>query len=96
VTLAADFIGRTLLDTNRLVSQDRTFRFHTRTDPTIREAVRSEVVTESGNLNLMLGSVGVKVNPVGRLLLVANVLFKIGNNGLQDDITPVFGIDYTF
>jgi hypothetical protein len=38
----------------------------------------------------------VKVNVVGRLLLVANVLFAIGDRGLQDELTPVFGLDYSF
>ena len=32
----------------------------------------------------MLGSAGIKINPVGNLLIVGNVLFKIGDNGLQD------------
>ena len=44
----------------------------------------------------VLGSVGLKVNPVGNLLVVGNVLFSIGTGGLQDKVTPVFGIDYTF
>ena len=64
--------------------------------PTIRQTTRPDLTTESGNLNLLLGSVGLKVNPVGNLLLVGNVLFSIGTGGLQDKVTPVFGIDYTF
>ena len=47
-------------------------------------------------MGLYLASVGFKVNPVGRLLLVGNLLVSIGSNGLQDRITPVFGIDYAF
>jgi hypothetical protein len=38
----------------------------------------------------------VKINPVGRLLISANVLFKLNDGGLQDKVTPVFGIDYSF
>ena len=45
---------------------------------------------------MLLGSAGIKVNPAGRLLLMANVLFAIGDSGLQDKLTPVFGIDYSF
>jgi hypothetical protein len=96
VSLAADFIGRTLLNTDKVVDHTSVFQYRTRTDPTVLQTTRQELATEKGNLNLMLGSVGIKINPVGRLLLVVNALFKIGNNGLQDDLTPTFGIDYTF
>ena len=43
-----------------------------------------------------VGSAGIKVNPASRLLLMVNVLFGIGDSGLQDTLTPVFGIDYSF
>jgi hypothetical protein len=33
---------------------------------------------------------------VGHLLLVGNVLLAIGNTGLQDKVTPSFGIEYSF
>jgi len=96
VTLIGDLVGRTLLDTERLVENPRVFRYTQRTDPTIREATRSELTTRPGDLTLLLGSVGLKINPAGRLLLVGNVLFSIGEGGLQDRVTPVFGLDYTF
>lgn len=96
VTLTADFLGRTLLDADRLVRRDRLFENVLRTDPTVRQTTRISTETETGNLNLMIGSAGIKVNPVGRLLLMVNLLFGIGDSGLQDDVTPVFGIDYSF
>ncbi len=96
VTITADFIGRTLLDTERVVDQQRTFRFDLRNNPTVRTVTRTELTTTTGNVNLMLGSAGIKINPVGNLLIVGNVLFKIGNHGLQDSVTPVVGLDYTF
>lgn len=96
VTLTADFIGRTLRDANRVVIEPRTFRFVQRTDPTVRETSRLTPVAEQGNLNVYLGSAGLKINPVGRLLLVGNVLFAVGNSGLQDRVIPTFGIDYSF
>ena len=55
-----------------------------RTDPTIRQTTRISPETTTGNLNLLLGSAGIKVNPVGRLLLMVNVLFALGDSGLQD------------
>jgi hypothetical protein len=96
VTLTGDYIGRTLLDTEYLVEQSRAFRYSPRTDPSVYSIERTTVGSATGNLGLSLASVGIKVNPVGRLLLVGNVLIAVGSNGLQDDITPVFGIDYTF
>jgi hypothetical protein len=96
ITLTADFLGRTLIDAQRLVDRTTVFRYAVRNSKTILEAPRTEAAIASGNLNLLLGSVGVKINPVGRLLIVANVLFSIGKDGLQDKITPVFGFDYSF
>ena len=97
VTLTADFIGRTLLDAQQLTDEERTFQFRFRPPAnTTMNVTRSQLTTTTANVNLMLGSAGIKINPVGNLLLVGNVLFKIGSNGLQDEVTPVFGIDYTF
>ena len=97
VTLTADFLGRTLRDAQRLVDRDTVFQYATtRTSKTILEATRTEAAIASGDLNLFLGSVGLKINPVGRLLIVANVLFSLGSGGLQDKITPIFGLDYSF
>jgi hypothetical protein len=96
VTFAADFIGRTLIDASKFVESDRVFQFRTRTDPTIRETTRTTPGSTKGNLNVLLGSAGIKVNPVGRLLFVGNVLFALGQDGLQDKVTPVFGLEYDF
>jgi hypothetical protein len=96
LTIAADFVGRTLLDAERLVLEERTFRYRTQADPTVQEAVRTTPGTETGSLGLYLASVGFKLNPFGRLLIVGNVLIAVGDGGLQDDVTPVIGIDYSF
>ncbi len=96
VTIAADFVGRTLLDANELVQGTQTYQFTRRLDSTVRSVERPVLTTQQTNLGLYLGSVGIKINPVGRLLLVGNVLLAIGDGGLQDTVTPVFGIDYSF
>lgn len=96
VSLTADFLGRTLRDAERLVERERTFRNRTRLSPAVTTITRVTPVVERGNLNVFLGSAGIKINPVGRLLLVGNVLFALGDSGLQDKVTPVFGIDYSF
>jgi hypothetical protein len=48
------------------------------------------------DLHLLLGSVGVKVNPFGNLLLTTNVLFPLIKNGLTDKLTWMAGFDYSF
>jgi hypothetical protein len=53
-------------------------------------------VTETGDVNQILGSVGVKINPFGNFLLTLNGLFPLNNEGLQDGFTPLIGIDYSF
>ena len=95
-TFTADFLGRTLLDADRLVLRERVFQNVLRTDPTVRQSTRISPEITTGNLDLLLGSAGLKVNPAGRLLVMVNVLFAIGDSGLQDKVTPVFGIDYSF
>jgi hypothetical protein len=96
VTITADLIGRTLFDTDRLVDHERTFAYERQRSTVVETTTRVETVTEKGNLTLFLGSAGVKINVIGRLLLVGNVLFSIGDRGLQDHLTPVVGVDYSF
>ena len=96
LTITADFLGRTLLDAQRLVLEQRTFSYVQRLDPTVREAVRTTPGSATSNMGLYLGSIGFKLNPFGRLLVVGNVLVSLGDNGLQDKVTPVVGLDYSF
>jgi hypothetical protein len=99
LTVTADVVGRTLIDAERLVESTFIHNFRLLADPigTRRNETRPLFVTETGNMNLVLGSVGFKLNPFGRLLVSANLLFPLTkNNGLQDDLTPVFAIDYNF
>jgi hypothetical protein len=97
VSFAADFIGRTMIDAPRVNFEERTLRSSLRLSPsTVNTTTVETPVPTTGNLNLWLASAGLKINPAGRLLLVANVLFALGDDGLQDKVTPVFGIDYTF
>lgn len=52
--------------------------------------------TEGQDLHLLLGSVGLKVNPYGNMLFTANVLFPLKKNGLTDRLTWMAGVDYSF
>lgn len=100
LTITADVIGRSLIDAQRLRVRDRVFNYRLVTDPQRpfhREEIRPEFFAEEDGMNLILGSAGFKVNPFGRLLISFNALFPLSkDNGLQDDFTPVFAIDYNF
>ncbi len=103
-TLAADLLGRTLFDAVRLVSSDDDFLFCTQpgqgpfcTAGATTTVQRPVVDAETGDLNLLLGSLGVRFNPVGNLLISLNGLYSLSDDGLQDnDIIPVVALEYTF
>ena len=89
MTLTADFIGRTLLDTRPWwTGIDLPLPLGPSHRPT-SSTTRTEVGVQTSNVSLLLATAGLKINPVGNLLVIGNVLFKIGDKGLQDDITPV-------
>ena len=54
------------------------------------------VFTGTHSFNTNYATVGGKLNPVGNLLLTANVLFKLDHNGLRNKPAPLGGISYTF
>ena len=87
LTLAFDFLGTYVIDSPRLVGLTFTAA-NGQTFPQIG------FVNES--YNLASGAAGLKFNPVGRLLIDFNVLFKLDNAGLRDKVTPLFGIEYAF
>ncbi|MGO8796355.1 MAG: hypothetical protein ACLQLC_16155 [Candidatus Sulfotelmatobacter sp.] len=56
----------------------------------------SGINTYTGSFNTNYATVGGKVNAVGALLVTANVLFKLDNNGLHNKPAPMVGISYVF
>lgn len=85
-TVAVDVLGRTLRKVGTLTW-----------GPGVFGSDFPEFQINSGaNLKLLLGSVGVKVNPFGNMLLTANVLFPLTNRGLTDSLTWMAGVDYSF
>jgi hypothetical protein len=100
LTFVADVLGRTYVNTKVVSVQDKVFTANTNPDPnappTLVSATLPQLQSESGDLNTLLGSVGIKINPVGNLLLTVNGLFSISKEGLQDKFTPLVGLDYSF
>jgi hypothetical protein len=107
VTINADFVGRTLQDAVRLDSNtvDRQFCSQRSTAPGPPVCAPGgtatvglpELAGTGADLDLWLGAAGLRFNPVGNLLVSANALFSLRDEGLQsDDVIPVLSVDYSF
>jgi hypothetical protein len=87
LTLVFDFLGQRVSDSPRFVQT--TF---TAADGT----TYPQVGFERGSFYVNDLAVGLKLNLVGRLLLDANVLIKLNDSGLRDDISPLVAFEYSF
>jgi outer membrane putative beta-barrel porin/alpha-amylase len=99
ITFATDFVGRTLRSVNRFGVVSKDFNYRTANNAPVQTATYADAVditTSSGNLTLLLGTAGFKVNIARTLLLNVNVLFPLNDAGLRPKVTPVVGIDYAF
>ena len=48
------------------------------------------------SFNALNGSIGLKVNVAGRLLLDGNLLFALDDHGVRDRVVPLFAFEYAF
>ena len=87
LTLVFDFLGQRVSDSPRFVQT--TF---TAADGT----TYPQVGFERGSFYVNDLAVGLKLNLVGRLLLDANVLIKLNDSGLRDDVSPLVAFEYSF
>jgi hypothetical protein len=96
LTLAFDYLGQVLHDAPRV--------FQT-TQPTANPpggtgpAIGPTLPTISGgkdNVVLSSGSAGFKYNLFNNILLTGNVLFRLDNKGLRQDVTPLAALTYSF
>jgi hypothetical protein len=96
ITAAFDVIGRTLVDGGGL--EDRLTAYqccNCGANPALSSSF-AEFFPSTGNLNLVLGSAGVRYNVRGNLLIQAHALFPLRDSGLVDKFTPVVGLEYAF
>jgi hypothetical protein len=101
VTVGFDLHGRTIRDAARFSLQNIVYpgRGPGATVPSTSYTENDEFALESaarGNLNLLLGVVGGKINLGGTFLLNLSVLFAMSDDGLKPKPTPVIGFDYVF
>jgi hypothetical protein len=104
VTLAADLIGRRLIDAGRLREYPYEHRFRVEgadgnvlvDDGPVRSVTFQQLFLDPVSVNQIYGAVGAKINVGSTFLLSANVLFALTSEGLRDDVVPIFGFDYVF
>jgi hypothetical protein len=99
LTIIGDLIGRTLRGAGTVAPQTISLQYgpnaSSATNP-ITGQPYTELAFTPGNLNLILGSAGVKYNPGGNVLLTGNVLFPLSSDGLKANVSYVVGVDIAF
>jgi hypothetical protein len=99
LTVGFDLHGRTLRDVARFELRDNPYVNRgpgALPQPTFTSQQEFSLQAERGNVNLLLGVLGAKVNVAKTLLLNANVLFPMSDAGLKPKPTLVVGLDYVF
>jgi len=96
ITVVADVLGRTVRDTLRTTDRLTPHTFQQGLAAPLETTTLEGIGFESGTLNSLLGTAGVKVNVWQRLLISASLLFPINDAGLRSRVTPVIGFDYAF
>jgi len=86
LSLAFDVLGRRATDTPRLQSSSYTSAGTTYPD----------IAFGIGTLNVVNGSVGMKLNVGRTLLAIANVQFSLNDAGVRTRITPLLGFEFGF
>ena len=80
VTVSADLLGRHAFDVDRLRVRN----------------IFDQDFGRKANADTLTFSIGVKANPIGTLLVFANLLFPINEVGIRDRLTPTFGVEWSF
>jgi hypothetical protein len=111
LTLMGDIVGRTLRGAGHLDLVSKTFEYNQNSllltgvaGPgcggfvgfTCKSVSFDELDPRPGNLTLLLGTGGVKVNLAGNLLISGSVLFPLTHSGLRSRVTTVIGVDFAF
>jgi len=93
LTLAADYLGQVLFDAPRV------FRSSVRTQNIPGGTGVLTLPTISGgsdDVGLNSGAAGLKYNLFDRLLITADLLFRMDNRGLRQNVTPLIAVSYAF
>jgi hypothetical protein len=93
LTVNLDYLGQTVFDAPRVFPDT----FTTASIPGGTGALTLNTIRgEKKTTTLNNGSVGLKYNLFGGLLLNGNLLFRMDDHGLRQNVTPLVGLSYTF
>jgi hypothetical protein len=81
-TLSADLLGRHAFDVDR--------------NRVTKQGVLAQDFGKKANPDTLTLSAGLKVNPIGTLLVFVNFLIPLNETGLRDNLTPTFGLEWSF
>ena len=93
LTLSFDYLGQTLINAPRV------FRENTKTADIPGGTGALILPTINGGKDttaLSSGAVGFKYNLFGNLLLTGNLLFRLDNKGLRENVVPLAALSYAF
>jgi hypothetical protein len=91
LTVVADLVGEHFFDAPQ-ISSPETVSATVNNQPT----PFASVVRVNGSYEVNNLSVGLKVNPVGHLLVSANALVKLNEGGVRARVVPLVGLSYSF
>jgi hypothetical protein len=94
-TLAADVLGRYIIDSDRVELGSDQAICRGGTGPACAGGTR-DVARQQADSHIVDAAVGVKFNPWRNVLILANVLFPLNDTGLRDSITPLIGVEVGF
>jgi hypothetical protein len=104
ITLSGDVLGRRLIDAGRLREYPFEHRYRVEgsdgnvlvDDGPVRSLTFPQLFLDPVSVNQFYAAVGSKVNVGSTFLLSVSVLFALTEEGLRDDVVPIFGFDYVF
>ena len=96
LTLVFDYLGQEIFNAPRVMQSTQTYKPF---DTSIQNSYSTTLPTVTGvkqTMALNNGSVGAKINLGGRVLLTANMLFRLNSAGLRQNVTPLLALSYAF
>ncbi len=85
-SLAADFLGQRLVDTQRVSLSNVT---------AVDGTLFPTIAFQPGGINLADAAFGFKLNPAATVLVTFNVIVQLNDGGLRDKVVPLIGISFT-
>lgn len=93
LSFAADYLGQAVINTPRVfLSQTITANVPGGTGALTLPTIAGGKDT----VGLNSGATGIKYNLFGQLLLTADILFRLDNKGLRQNVTPLIALSYAF